>query len=388
MKRVSCEWVLVTQLCPTLCNPMNCNPPCSSVRGILQAGILEWVAIPFSRGSSQPRDWTQVSYIADGFFTVWVTREAVSWGSPKNTLIPQALSTPQEEGGGLMLELWVPLGRIVLLPVALQATLPPAPLGNEWRDAGRVSETWGSGGAPHPMGCPHSQGPPAPPQATGRGGDPAPGLWLSRSPPSQSLPGPRWRASLTFHTSTSGLCVESLVSLLVLWRHSWCRDNCQPALGPGATSLQDLSPSLGGGQDGGPLPPNLWGDCRPCVCVWVCECECVSVSGCVRECVCVWVCECVWVCDCVCVWVYACVCVWVCVCVCECVCVCVCVGYYLPVARGTPDFPRWLVPNNVVGTQVSSWLWLDCAPPRSDPFSLDHLSCVFFLISRSIRRVS
>ena len=46
----------VTQSCPTLCDPMNCNPPGSSVHGILQARVLEWVAISFSRGSSQPRD--------------------------------------------------------------------------------------------------------------------------------------------------------------------------------------------------------------------------------------------------------------------------------------------------------------------------------------------
>ena len=50
--------------------------PGSSVHGILQTRILEWVAIPFSRGSSQPRDWTQISHIAGGFFTVWATREA------------------------------------------------------------------------------------------------------------------------------------------------------------------------------------------------------------------------------------------------------------------------------------------------------------------------
>ena len=46
--------MLATQLCPTLCDPMNCRPPGSSVHGILQARILEWVATPFSRGSSQP----------------------------------------------------------------------------------------------------------------------------------------------------------------------------------------------------------------------------------------------------------------------------------------------------------------------------------------------
>ena len=55
--------VLVAQSCPTLCNPMDCNPPGSSVHEIFQARILEWVAISFSRGSSQPRDRTHVSYI-------------------------------------------------------------------------------------------------------------------------------------------------------------------------------------------------------------------------------------------------------------------------------------------------------------------------------------
>ena len=54
----------VTQLCPSLCNPMNCNMPGYSVRGIFQTRILEWVAIPSSRGSSWPRDWTWVSCIS------------------------------------------------------------------------------------------------------------------------------------------------------------------------------------------------------------------------------------------------------------------------------------------------------------------------------------
>ena len=58
------------QLCPTLCDPINGSPPGSSVPGILQGRILEWVAIPFSKGSSQPRDQTQVSCIAGRLFTV------------------------------------------------------------------------------------------------------------------------------------------------------------------------------------------------------------------------------------------------------------------------------------------------------------------------------
>ena len=62
----------VAQLCPTLCDSMD-----YIVHGILQARILEWVAFPFCRGSSQPRNWTQVSRIAGGFFTGWATREAI-----------------------------------------------------------------------------------------------------------------------------------------------------------------------------------------------------------------------------------------------------------------------------------------------------------------------
>ena len=60
--------------CVWLCDPMDCNPPGSSVRGILQARILEWVAIPFSRGSSWPRDQTWVSCTVGRFFTLWATK--------------------------------------------------------------------------------------------------------------------------------------------------------------------------------------------------------------------------------------------------------------------------------------------------------------------------
>ena len=62
-ENILCVWVLVAQLCLTLCNPMNFNPPGFSVHGILQARILEWVAISFSRESSQPRGQTQASCI-------------------------------------------------------------------------------------------------------------------------------------------------------------------------------------------------------------------------------------------------------------------------------------------------------------------------------------
>ena len=69
---------LVIQSCLSVCDPMGCSLPGSSVHGILQARILVWVAIPFSRESSQPRVQTQVSCIAGRFFTIWAIREAQS----------------------------------------------------------------------------------------------------------------------------------------------------------------------------------------------------------------------------------------------------------------------------------------------------------------------
>ena len=65
--------VLVTQSCLTLCDSMYCSLPGSSVHGILQARKLEWAAIPFARGSSQPGARTWVSCIAGRFFTIWAT---------------------------------------------------------------------------------------------------------------------------------------------------------------------------------------------------------------------------------------------------------------------------------------------------------------------------
>ena len=67
--------MLVAQLRLTLCNLRDCSPPGSSVHGILQTRILGWIAIPFSRGSSQPRVQTQVPCTAGRFFTVWGTGE-------------------------------------------------------------------------------------------------------------------------------------------------------------------------------------------------------------------------------------------------------------------------------------------------------------------------
>ena len=67
----------VAQSCPTLCDPMDCSLPSSSIHGIFQAIVLEWIAISFSRGSSQPRDQTWVSRIVDRRFTIWATREVM-----------------------------------------------------------------------------------------------------------------------------------------------------------------------------------------------------------------------------------------------------------------------------------------------------------------------
>ena len=69
---------LVVQSCLTLCDPVDYSPPGSSVHGILQARILEWAAIPFSRGSSQTRDQTWVFCIAGGLFTIWPPGKLVS----------------------------------------------------------------------------------------------------------------------------------------------------------------------------------------------------------------------------------------------------------------------------------------------------------------------
>ena len=77
-KKVLCQCLGVCWKCSFLscCDPMDCSLPISSVHGIFHVRMLEWIAVPFSRGSSRPRDRTQVSCIAGRFFTIWATREA------------------------------------------------------------------------------------------------------------------------------------------------------------------------------------------------------------------------------------------------------------------------------------------------------------------------
>ena len=73
--------VLCAQSCPTLCNPLDCSPPGSSVHGISQARILEWVAISYPKGSSRPRDQTSIaciSRIGRQILNHWTTREVLA----------------------------------------------------------------------------------------------------------------------------------------------------------------------------------------------------------------------------------------------------------------------------------------------------------------------
>ena len=108
-----CFWAFMShlhakslRLCPTLCNPMECSLPSSSIHGILQARILEWVVMPSSRGSSQPRDQTQVSHITGRFFTSWATREAQEYWSGSLYLLQKIFPT-QELNWGLLHCRWI-----------------------------------------------------------------------------------------------------------------------------------------------------------------------------------------------------------------------------------------------------------------------------------------
>ena len=95
----SCVWSEIAQSCPTLCKPMDCSLPGSSIHGIFKARILEWVAISFSRRSSRPRDWTQVSRIVGRHFTLWATREVfniILHSKRLNTFPKYIISTMQQ----------------------------------------------------------------------------------------------------------------------------------------------------------------------------------------------------------------------------------------------------------------------------------------------------
>ena len=132
----------VAQSCLTLCDPLDCSPPGSSVHGILQARTLEWVAVPFSRGSSQPRDRTQISRVAGGFFTAERILYQLSYeGSPLSLIFlldifaPRSFSVPLLPSGlapdlsrvrpGLLLRRPLPAA------ATLDASLPTEPARQE-----------------------------------------------------------------------------------------------------------------------------------------------------------------------------------------------------------------------------------------------------------------
>ena len=96
----------VSQPCLTLCEPVDCSPPGVSIHGVLQARILEWVAISFSRGSSQTRNRTHISLIAGRFFTSWATREAQEDWSGWPIPSPADLPDPGIEPGSPELPKW------------------------------------------------------------------------------------------------------------------------------------------------------------------------------------------------------------------------------------------------------------------------------------------
>ena len=103
MVSLSCSGIRVSESeghCPTLCDPMD-----YAVHGSLQARILEWVAFPFSRGSSQPRHQTQVAHIAGGLFSSWATREAQKYWSEYLILSPVDLPSPGTELGSPALQM-------------------------------------------------------------------------------------------------------------------------------------------------------------------------------------------------------------------------------------------------------------------------------------------
>ena len=102
--------VLVAQLCPTVCDTMDCSPLGSSVHGILQARILEGVAIPFSTGSSRPRDWTHVSCTAGRFFTVWAIRVSIDVISKtkRASQVALVIKNPPANSGDTGHASWIP----------------------------------------------------------------------------------------------------------------------------------------------------------------------------------------------------------------------------------------------------------------------------------------
>ena len=115
-----CVKVWKSQSCLTLYDPMDCSLPGSSIHGIFQARVLEWIAISFSRGSSRPSNQTRVSHIAGRLFTIWATRKAlnddtivsneepISFPSPSYMLGPENLHRRSEQLNSVFLSIISP----------------------------------------------------------------------------------------------------------------------------------------------------------------------------------------------------------------------------------------------------------------------------------------
>ena len=100
--RLQCLCLQLLQACLSLCNPMDCSPPDSSVHGIFRARILDWFAISFSRGSSQPKDGTSlscVSCISRQILHCWAIRETPSWQSAHSLMNSLAVHPGMPEAG-------------------------------------------------------------------------------------------------------------------------------------------------------------------------------------------------------------------------------------------------------------------------------------------------
>ena len=121
--------VLVIQSGPTLCKPIDCSPPGSSIHGILQARILGWVAISFSRGSSPPRDWTQISCIVCWFSSVQSLSPVRLFATPGISAHQASLSITNSQSSLKLMSIKsvMPSSHLILCrPVFLLPSIPPS----------------------------------------------------------------------------------------------------------------------------------------------------------------------------------------------------------------------------------------------------------------------
>ena len=136
-------YMKLTQLGPILCDPIECSPSGSSVHRIFQARKLEWVAISFSRASSQSRDQTQVSHIAGRLFTIWATRESL-----RTTIWPSNSTTGHiswENKTTIQKDTCTPVFITALFIIARTWKQPKCPSTEEWETLSTIAfKSWTS----------------------------------------------------------------------------------------------------------------------------------------------------------------------------------------------------------------------------------------------------